>query len=94
MEFGKDGKDQLYVVWDQGGAKKRAWIQTKDDPEKDWAKTKRYLNVVRCNEHGNPGGNATDFPVFDKRLSDEQILRAFVYSISSITGCQIPDEVA
>lgn len=89
----KDGKGQPFIEWEQAsGQYKRAWIQRKDDPEKDWAKTpqRRYLNVVRIEERGGgPAGNATDFPIFSP-YSDEQILEAFVASVSAITGCPIP----
>lgn len=92
MKFGTDTKDQLYVEWEQAeGCYKRAWIQRKSDPEKDWANAKdgRYLNVVRVEEpNKGPSGNATDFPIFND-LSDKQILEAFVLSVSSITGCKL-----
>ena len=87
-----DGNKQPYIEWEQAnGHFKRAWIQRKSDPDKNWADAKRYLNVVRCNEPGHPGGNPTDFPVFND-LPDEQILRAFVYAACAITGCQTPSE--
>ncbi len=94
MRFGLDGNDQLYVEWNQKHGVKRAWIQYKRDPEKDWADTVRYLNVVRCNEEGRPGGNPTDFPIFDSPLEDRQILTAFVHSVCALTGCPIPSEEA
>ena len=47
-----------------------------------------YLNVVRADGPGtDPGGNATDFPIFCD-LPDEQILEAFVQLVCAITGCQ------
>jgi hypothetical protein len=92
MTFKQDGNGSLCVEWEQAfGHKKRAWIQRKVDPDKDWAKTpeRRYLNVVRVDkESGNPAGNATDFPVFCS-LSDRQILKAFVLSVCSITGVEL-----
>jgi hypothetical protein len=91
VEFLKDGNGSLYVEWEQfGGHRKRAWIQRKTDPSMDWAQTpeRRYLNVVRVKEDGNPGGNPTDFPIWYK-LSDQQILEAFVLSVCSITGLEI-----
>ncbi|MCW8346081.1 hypothetical protein MD535_08685 [Vibrio sp. ZSDZ65] len=48
--------------------------------------------MVRIAELGaGPAGNATDFPIFSP-LSDEQILIAFVTSVSAITGCELKDE--
>ncbi|HEY0235915.1 MAG TPA: hypothetical protein VGC86_12815 [Afipia sp.] len=92
MHIQRDGNDQPYIQWVQaGGHQKRAWIQRKADEGKNWAGAERYLNVVRCNENGNPSGNPTDFPIFND-LSDEQILRAFVQSTCAITGCSLPSE--
>ncbi len=88
MDFFNDGNGSLCVEWEQAfGHRKRAWIQHKTDPEMDWAKTpqRRYLNVVRVKDNGNPGGNPTDFPIWCS-LSDRQILEAFVLSVCSITG--------
>jgi hypothetical protein len=94
MKIERDQKGQPYIEWEQGhGSFKRAWIQRKTDPDKDWANTERYLNVVRCNSRGHPGGNPTDFPIWND-LSDEQILRAFVQSACAITGCRLPDEAS
>ena len=90
MRIQHDGNGQPYIEWEQtGGHFKRAWIR-KSDPEKDWAETGRYLNVVRCQTPGHPGGNSTDFPIFND-LPDEQILRAFVHSVCAITGCELKD---
>ena len=93
MEIKHDTKDQPYIEWAQGpNGFKRAWIQRKDpDSEKNWANVPdgRYLNVVRIENLGEgPAGNATDFPIFSA-LPDEQILMAFVTSVSAITGCQM-----
>ena len=66
-------------------------FQRKTDPEKDWAKAPRYLNVVRCNGQGGIGGNPTDFPIFNE-LPDEQVLRAFVLAASAITGCVLVEK--
>lgn len=91
LEIQIDGNGSKYVQWHQTEAGiKRAWIQRKTG-EADWAKTGRYLNVVRCGDNGKPAGNATDFPVFNT-LPDEQILWSFVYATSSITGCEIKQE--
>ena len=93
MNIRRDTKDQPFIEWEQApGGYKRAWIQRKTDPEKDWANTPdgRYLNVVRIERlGGGPAGNATDFPIF-YNLPDEQILEAFVASVSAITGCRLP----
>ncbi|MEX2500583.1 MAG: hypothetical protein WD397_17090 [Wenzhouxiangellaceae bacterium] len=74
LEIKHDQKDQPYIEWEQAaGGGKRAWIQRKTDPSKDWAGAKdaQYLNVVRINElGGSPAGNATDFPIFSD-LPDE-----------------------
>jgi hypothetical protein len=97
MKINRDGKGQPFIEWEQipsgarrGGAK-RAWIQRKTDPDKDWALAPngRYLNVVRIEAlGGGPAGNPTDFPIFSD-LPDEQILQAFVASVSAITGCRL-----
>ena len=94
MQIKRDGKGQPYIEWEIGpGGYKRAWVQRRD-PDKDWAKTPggRYLNVVRVEafDHG-PAGNATDFPIYND-LSDEQILRTFVLSVSAITGLKLRDD--
>jgi hypothetical protein len=92
MEILKDSNGSPYVEWEQAhGHYKRAWIQRKTEPDKDWATTPggRYLNVVRCDpKTRNPGGNSTDFPIFSN-LSDEQILEAFVAATCAITGCKL-----
>jgi hypothetical protein len=94
MKIRRDNKGQAFIEWTQApGGFKRAWIQRKSDPEKDWAGTPdaRYLNVVRIEALGaGPAGNATDFPVFSK-LPDEQILEAFVASVCAITGCPLTE---
>lgn len=93
IDIQPDGKGQPFIEWEQPpGGYKRAWIQRKTDPDKDWARTPdgRYLNVVRIERPGGgPAGNATDFPIFST-LSDEQILEAFVAAVSAITGCRLP----
>jgi hypothetical protein len=88
MEIQHDQKGQPYIEWEQiPGAFKRAWIISREPgDEKSWANVKRYLNVVRCNSAGHPGGNPTDFPIFNQ-LPDEQILLAFVHATNAITGC-------
>lgn len=90
MQIQRDAKDQPYVEWQQGPTGwKRAWIQEKEDPDKDWAGTRRYLNVVRVAGPGKgPAGNATDFPIWSDQPS-EQILTAFVIAVCGITGCRL-----
>jgi hypothetical protein len=92
VDIERDAKGQLFIEWEQApGGFKRAWIQRKTDPSKDWAKARdgRYLNVVRVEGRGiGPAGNATDFPIFSD-LPDEQILEAFVAAVSAITGCRL-----
>jgi len=88
IEHDKTANKQPYIEWQQvEGAYKRAWIQ-KREGDKDWAGTGRYLNVVRCQEKGRVGGNPTDFPIYND-LPDEEILLAFVHSVSAITGAKL-----
>ena len=94
MQFYLDGKKQQCVRWHLGGqAWKMAWIQDRSsEPDKDWAGTGRYLNVVRAaHDTKGPKGNATDFPVSRdlKHLSDIQILTSFVLATSAVTGFAI-----
>lgn len=93
VDIQRDTRGQAFIEWEQApGGYKRAWIQRKTDPDKDWASAPegRYLNVVRIERLGaGPAGNATDFPIFSP-LPDEQILEAFVAAVSAITGCQLP----
>jgi hypothetical protein len=94
MKFDRDTNNSLYVEWEQAyGHKKRAWIQHRDvdDSEKNWAGVPdgRYLNVVRVTKKtGNPGGNATDFPIFCKD-TDQEILEQFVRSVCDTTGLEL-----
>lgn len=91
MNIQTDLKGQSFVEWQQApGGFKRAWVQHKTDPDKDWAQTGRYLNVVRIEALGaGPAGNATDFPI-SSELPDDDILQAFVASVCAITGCRVP----
>lgn len=98
MDFFRDTNGSLCVEWEQApglGISRRAWVQHRsaDDLEKNWARVPdgRYLNVGRLNDEGNLGGIPADFPIFS-RLSDRQVLVAFVYSVSAITGTELPDE--
>ena len=97
MQFGIDGKNQTYIEWEIGaGGWKRAWVQdrSQDGPDKDWAGTGRYLNVVRIeNPGGRPAGFPTDFPIYCQQ-SDRQILRAFVFAVTACTGGTLPDTPA
>lgn len=91
MEIKRDKLNQPLIEWEQAGSFKRAWIQRRTEPDKNWAYSPegRYLNVVRIEALGKgPAGIATDFPVFST-LSDEQILTAFVSAVSAITGCKL-----
>lgn len=90
MQIQKDTLGQPFIEWQQGeNGSKRAWIQDRSGTDRDWAGAGRYLNVVRIERLGvGPAGNATDFPIFSK-LSDEQILEAFVTVVSAITGCRL-----
>jgi hypothetical protein len=94
MNFKRDGLGQVYLEWEVGpGGFKRAWVQHRE-PDKDWANAPggRYLNVVRVTAYDTgPAGNATDFPIFSK-LSDQQILLAFVTSVCAITGCVLEND--
>ena len=88
MNIQEDTKGQLYIEWRQSQeVYKRAWVQLRTG-DKDWAGSGRYLNVVRCETPGRPGGNPTDFPIYND-LSDKQILLSFVYATSAITGCTL-----
>ena len=92
LTIDRDQKGQPMIEWHQAnGGWKRAWIQRRTDPGKDWAGARdgRYLNVVRIEgPKRGPAGNATDFPIYSD-LPDEQVLMSFVYAISSVTGCKI-----
>lgn len=95
MKIQRDTNGSAYIQWVKGTNKRleaceqRAWVQHRSGDD-DWAGTRRYLNVVRCDQKGTPGGNATDFPIYSA-LSDEQVLQAFVYSVSAIAGCRLDD---
>jgi hypothetical protein len=94
IQIQTDSLGQPYIEWAQianpePDGYKRAWIQVKEG-DKDWAGTRRYLNVVRINRsRPGSGGNPTDFPVFSD-LPDAQILEAFVAAVCAVTGCQLP----
>ncbi len=90
MQITRDKRGQPMIEWQMApGGWTRAWIQDRTgNPEKDWANTGRYLNVVRIEgPKTGTGGNATDFPIFCN-LPDEQSLKAFVQAVCAITGCQ------
>lgn len=87
MKMEEDNHGQPYIEWEQAeGIYKRAWVQRRTG-EKDWAGTRRYLNVVRCDSQGHPGGFPADFPIYND-LPDEQVLLAFVHAVNAITGCR------
>ena len=87
MEIRKDNKGQPYIEWEQAeGIYKRAWVQHKTG-DSDWARCGRYLNIVRCNSPGHPGGNPADFPIYND-LPDGQVLLSYVYAVNAITGCR------
>lgn len=92
MRFATDGLGQPYVEWQIGpGGWKRAWIQDRRalGPEKDWANTGFYLNVVRIEKAGSgPAGNATDFPIYSS-VPHRQILESFVLMVSAVTGAEV-----
>jgi len=93
IQIQTDTLDQPYIEWAQaeGSAEfyKRAWIQHKTG-EKDWARTGRYLNVVRIDrDRAGSGGAPTDFPI-RSTLTDAQILEAFVAAVCAVTGCPLP----
>ncbi len=88
MNMHTDTLGQFQITWDQVlGYAKRAWLQHRTG-ENDWAGTGRYLNVVRMRGDGSGmiGGNATDFPIFRRDISDEQVLKAAVYAVNVLTG--------
>jgi hypothetical protein len=90
MIIQQDGKEQIFVEWNQGpNGAKRAWIRHAS-PDTDWAGTGRYANVVRIDRLGaGPAGQSTDFPIFND-LPDQQVLISFVAAVCGITGCPIP----
>ncbi len=62
---------------------RRAWVRRPKDSDKDYARTGRYLSVVRTETlESGPAGNATDFPIYND-LPDEQVQEAFVACISA-----------
>ena len=92
MLRGVDGNGSHYITWEHGdGGFKRAWVQHRTG-DRDWARTGRYLNVVRTDTlESGPSGNATDFPIYND-LPDRQMLEAFVAAVCGITGRQLPPD--
>lgn len=86
LNWGEDQNGSRFVEWDRGaGGRARAWIKRRTD-EKDWAGSGRYLNAARIEEPGGgPRGNGLDYPIWNN-LPDDDILRAFVSSVSAIVG--------
>ena len=88
MRKGTQENGAPYIEWQQAeNGFKKAWIQIREG-DKDWAGTRRYLNVVRSDGEGRGMGNATDFPIASN-LSDDEILEAFVRSTCAIVGCKL-----
>jgi hypothetical protein len=89
-----DSLGQPYIEWaqtddDNPARFKRAWISRRE-PDKDWAGTGRYLNVVRIDHNrAGSGGAPTDFPIYCD-LTDAQVLEAFVAGVCAATGCPLP----
>lgn len=98
LTFHTDGKNQLYVEWEQGpasgagiGGFKRAWIRQPQNPSDDWAGTGKYVSIAATSGLGQgPVGRSADFPIFSDGLPDDQMLVAFVTAICGLTGCRIP----
>jgi hypothetical protein len=93
MPILKDNLGQPYIQWRVTNSYHvRAWIQRKSGDD-DWAGTKRYLNVDRCNDDmGNSNGNPTVFPVFHD-VPDDQVLRGFELSVCAVTGCVLSEPI-
>lgn len=93
MQIQHDSNGQPYIQWKHGDiGVKRVWIQVREG-DKDYANTKRYLQVVRIDEsRPGIGGNPTDFPIFSDKLSDEQILRSFVHMVCALTSTPLESE--
>ena len=95
MRIQRDTNGSVYVQWVKGtnqrseACEQCAWVHHRFGDD-DSSGTRRYLNVVMCNQKGNPGGNATDFPIYST-LSDEQVPRAFVHSVTAVTGVRLDD---
>lgn len=80
-----DGNGSKYIQWEQpSGGWKRAWIQHRSG-ERDWAGTGRYLIVARTGGADEGPTQGPDFPV-DSKLTDEQIIVAFIHAVSAVTG--------
>lgn len=87
-EILKDGQGQSYIQWKiADGNFRRVWVRRPKNSAKDYAKTGRYLSVVRTDSIDSKriGGNPTDFPVYSE-VSDDQILRTFIRCIIAMTG--------
>jgi hypothetical protein len=94
FQIRKDGNSQAYIQWENApGSFRRAWVRRPKDSDKVYARTGRYLSVVRTETlESGPAGNATDFPIFSD-LPHEQVLEAFVACISAITGARIDTSI-
>lgn len=94
IQIQEDSKGQHYIEWAQvennPAGFKRAWIRRTTEPDKDWAGTGRYLNLVRIDQNRpGSGGSPTDFPIYND-LPDDQVLEAFVAAVCAVTGCGLP----
>ena len=93
MPIQNDSLGQPYIEWHVSNSNHfRAWIQRKSGAD-DWAGTRRYLNVARCNDNaGSPNGNPTVFPVFHD-VPDDQVLLGFELAVCAITGCVLRERI-
>lgn len=91
LTWGRDNNGSRYVEWNRGAqGLARAWINERTG-DKDWAGSKRYLNAARVERPGGgPSGNSLDYPIWND-LSEDDILRAFVTSVSAICGNRLSD---
>ena len=68
MIRGVDKNGSYFIAWEQPGGFKRAWVQHRSG-EKDWARTGRYVNVVRIDTlEGGPSGSACERALYPPHL--------------------------
>jgi len=99
MNIQHDGNNRPFIECEQmqsggpgTGGFKRAWIRrpTPGSPQ-DWAGTGRYINVAPIGGLGQgPAGQSADFPIFNRRISDDEALVTFVAAVCGFTGCAMP----
>ncbi len=91
MKVEIDDLNQPMIKWEitpTRGACAR--IQHRAEPEKDWAKTGRYLNIGTTDSNGLRRGIPHDLPISsDCTFTDEQVLTAFVAAVCGITGYKV-----